>query len=212
MTHAMLKIIGRVFRMRAPMLLMAGVATIVLMSGCAQPAVQEREYDAPLQFLLGPEDVVEIAVWKNQDLTKTLAIRPDGVISMPIIGEVQAAGLTTDALAQRITEKLKPFIANPSVSVSVKDLNSYAVFVVGEVTKPGKYQLKSYATVLQAISLAGGFTEYARKNKMQVVRLRPNGDQKLREIHIPVRYDDVVAGRIESGNIILLSGDTVVVP
>lgn len=193
-------------------LVAAGAVFSLFESGCIQPTIQEREYDAPEQFLLGPEDVVEIAVWKNQDLTKTMAIRPDGIISMPIIGEVQAAGLTTDALGKRIAERLKPYIANPSVSVSVKELNSYAVFVVGEVAKPGKYLLKSYATVLHAITLAGGFTEYAKKNKMQVVRLRPNGDQKLREIHIPVRYDDVIAGRIESGNMILLSGDTVLVP
>lgn len=206
------KMSGRRVCLQAVILVAATAASCAAMSGCAQPTIQEREYDAPQQFLLGPEDVVEIAVWKNLELTKTLAIRPDGAISMPIIGEVQAAGLTTDALAQRVTERLRPFIANPSVSVSVKDLNSYAVFVVGEVTKPGKYQLKSYATVLQAISLAGGFTDFAKKNKMQVVRLKPNGDQKLREIHIPVRYDDVVAGRIESGNMILLSGDTVVVP
>ncbi|SLM49991.1 putative Polysaccharide export protein [Nitrospira japonica] len=206
------EMIRRGICLRAVILLAAVAASFGGVPGCAQPTIQEREYDAPQQFLLGPEDVVEIAVWKNLELTKTLAIRPDGAISMPIIGEVQAAGLTTDALAQRVTERLKPFIANPSVSVSVKDLNSYAVFVVGEVTKPGKYQLKSYATVLQAISLAGGFTDFAKKNKMQVVRLKSNGDQKLREIHIPVRYDDVVAGRIESGNMILLSGDTVVVP
>lgn len=195
--------------------MMLAVTLIVLgagMPGCAQPTLGEREYAAPQEFLLGPEDVVEIAVWKNQDMTKIVPIRPDGVISMPIIGDVRAAGLTTDALAQRITERLKPYIANPSVSVSVKDLNSYFIFVVGEVAKPGKFQLKSYATVLQAISLAGGFTEYAKKNKMQVVRLTPNGDKKLREIHIPVRYDDVVSGRTESGNIILSSGDTVVVP
>lgn len=192
--------------------LLAGGMFGVMVSGCAQPTLGEREYAAPQEFLLGPEDVVEIAVWKNQDMTKIMPIRPDGVISMPIIGDVQAAGLTTDALAQRITERLKPFIANPNVSVSVKDLNSYSIFVVGEVAKPGKYQLKSYATVLQAISLAGGFTEYAKKNRMQVVRLRPNGEKKLREIHIPVRYDDVVAGKSESGNVILLSGDTVVVP
>lgn len=196
-------------------LVLSAMAVIVIglgMSGCAQPTLGEREYAAPQEFLLGPEDVVEIAVWKNQDMTKTVPIRPDGVISMPIIGDVRAAGMTTDALAQRITERLKPYIANPSVSVSVKDLNSYFIFVVGEVSKPGKFQLKSYATVLQAISLAGGFTEYAKKNKMQVVRLMPNGDKKLREIHIPVRYDDVVSGRSESGNIILSSGDTVVVP
>jgi polysaccharide export outer membrane protein len=101
---------------------------------------------------------------------------------------------------------------SPAVSVSVKDLNSYSIYVLGEVTKPGKFQAKSYVTLLQAISMAGGFTEYAKKNKLQVVRIRPNGDHKVHELRIPVRYADLVAGTGEPGNIILLSGDTVVVP
>lgn len=184
-----------------------------VLSGCVSGVPVEREYPTPSGFLLGPEDVLDITVWKNQDLSRSVAIRPDGLISLPIIGDVQAAGLTADALAQRIAERLKQFVASsPAVSVSVKDLNSYSVFVMGEVTKPGKYQLKSYITLLQAISMAGGFTEYAKRNKLQVVRTTPNGDHKLHEVHIPVRYDDVVAGKGEPGNLVLLSGDTVVVP
>lgn len=182
------------------------------LQGCAQSIFQEREYETPSEFLLGPEDVLEIAVWKNQDLTKTVAIRPDGLISMPIVGDTQAAGLSANELAQRIAERLHQFVQNPAVSVNVKELNSYSVYVMGEVAKPGKYQLKSYVTVLQAISMAGGFTEYAKKSKLQVVRIKANGDHKLKESHIPIRYEELVAGKSESGNIILLSGDTVVVP
>ncbi len=90
---------------------------------------------------------------------------------MPIIGDVQASGMTADGLAHRISDRLKQFVAgNPAVSVSVKELNSYFIFVLGEVAKPGKYQAKSYITLLQAISMGGGFTEYAKKNKMQVVQ------------------------------------------
>jgi polysaccharide export outer membrane protein len=182
-------------------------------TGCTSLEVQEREYDVPVGFLLGPEDVLEITVWKNPDLSRTTAIRPDGLISMPIIGDVQASGLTADALAHRIADRYKQFVAgNPAVSVSVKELNSYFIFVLGEVTKPGKYQAKSYVTLLQAISMGGGFTEYAKKNKLQIVRNKLNGDNKLRETRIPVRYDDLLAGQGEPGNIILLSGDTVVVP
>lgn len=183
-----------------------------VVSGCAS-IVLEREYEAPSGFMLGPEDVLDITVWKNSDLSRTTAIRPDGLISMPIIGDVQASGLTADGLAHRIADRLKQFVAgNPAVSVSVKELNSYSIFVLGEVVKPGKYQAKSYVTLLQAISMGGGFTEYARKNKLQIVRNRLNGDNKLHETRIPVRYDDLLAGRGEPGNIILLSGDTVVVP
>ena len=181
-------------------------------SGCAA-IVQEREYEAPGGFLLGPEDLLEITVWKNADLSRITPIRPDGLISMPIIGDVQASGLTADGLAHRIAERLKQFVAgNPAVSVSVKELNSYSVYVLGEVTKPGKYQAKSYITLLQAISMGGGFTEYAKKNKLQVVRNRLNGDNKIHETRIPVRYDDLLAGQGEPGNMILLSGDTVIVP
>lgn len=180
--------------------------------GCAA-VVQEREYEAPSGFLLGPEDLLEITVWKNTDLSRTTAIRPDGLISMPLIGDVQASGLTADGLAHRIAERLKQFVAgNPAVSVSVKELNSYSIYVLGEVSKPGKYQAKSYVTLLQAISMSGGFTEYAKKNKLQIVRNRLNGDNKLHETRIPVRYDDLLQGEGGPGNIVLLSGDTVVVP
>jgi len=175
--------------------------------------MEYKEYDAPAGFLLGPEDELEITVWKNLELSRITAIRPDGLISMPLIGDIQAAGLTADVLAQRITERLKQYFATtPSVSVSVKTINSYSVFVLGEVTKPGKYQLKSYITVLQAISTAGGFTDYAKRNKLQIVRVTENSDRTRREVRIPLRYDDLVTGRGEPGNIVLHPGDTVLVP
>jgi len=175
--------------------------------------MEYKEYDAPAGFLLGPEDELEITVWKNLELSRITAIRPDGLISMPLIGDIQAAGLTADVLAQRITERLKQYFATtPSVSVSVKTINSYSVFVLGEVAKPGKYQLKSYITVLQAISTAGGFTDYAKRNKLQIVRVTENSDRTRREVRIPLRYDDLVTGRGEPGNIVLHSGDTVLVP
>ncbi len=188
------------------------VSAILLLGGCFGPDLAPKAYEAPTGFLLGPEDELEITVWGNKDLTRLTSVRPDGLISFPIIGDVQAAGLTADALAQRIAERLKQYIANPAVSVSVKELNSYSVYVLGEVSKPGKFQLKSYITVLQAISMAGGFTDFAKKNKLQVVRATQNGDHKRQEVHIPIRYDDLVSGRGEPGNIVLHPGDTVVVP
>lgn len=191
------------------------LCSMLSQAGCLAPAtpMEYKEYDASAGFLLGPEDELEITVWKNLELSRITAIRPDGLISMPLIGDIQAAGLTADALAQRITERLKQYFATtPSVSVSVKTINSYSVFVLGEVTKPGKYQLKSYITVLQAISTAGGFTDYAKRNKLQIVRVTENSDRIRREVHIPLRYDDLVVGRGEPGNIVLHSGDTVLVP
>ena len=191
------------------------LCSLLLQAGCLGPAtpVESVGYDAPAGFLLGPEDELEITVWKNQELSRVTTIKPDGLISMPLIGDIQAASLTADALAQRITERLKQYFATtPAVSVSVKTINSYSVFVMGEVAKPGKYQLKSYITVLQAISTAGGFTVYAKRNKLQIVRVTENGDHTRREVRIPLRYDDLVAGRGEPGNIVLHSGDTVLVP
>jgi polysaccharide biosynthesis/export protein len=185
---------------------------MLLQAGCFSPAV-EKAYEAPSGFLLGPEDELEITVWGNKDLTRLTAIRPDGLISMPLIGDVQAAGLTADALAQRIADRLKQFLATtPSVSVSVKELKSYSVYVLGEVSKPGKFQLKSYVTVLQAISMAGGFTPFASKNKLQVVRMTEDGDHRRHQLYIRVRYDDLLNGHGSSNNFVLLSGDTLVVP
>ena len=191
------------------------LCSMLSQAGCLQSAtpMAPTDYEAPAGFLLGPEDELEITVWKNQELSRLTVIRPDGLISMPLIGDIQAAGLTSDALAQRITERLKQYFATtPSVSVSVKAINSYSVFVMGEVAKPGKYQLKSYVTVLQAISTAGGFTVYAKRNKLQVVRVTENSNGTRREVHIPLRYDDLMAGRGEPGNILLQSGDIVLVP
>jgi polysaccharide export outer membrane protein len=164
------------------------------------------------EFLLGPEDVLEVVVWRNQDLSRVMVVRPDGMISMPIIGDVQAAGLTPDQLADRITKRLKDFKENPSVSVSVKEVNSYTVFLLGEVARPGKYQLKSYTTILQAISLAGGFTPFAAKNKLQVVRHITNGDGAWHEVRLSMPYDDLISGRADPEYFMVKAGDTIVIP
>lgn len=164
------------------------------------------------EFLLGPEDVLEVTVWRNQELSRQVVIRPDGLISLPLIGDVKASGLTANQLAERIAKLLKEFKENPAVSVTVKEINSYFVYVLGEVGKPGKYQLKSYTTVLQAIAMAGGFTIFASKNKIQVVRNMSNGDMQPHEVRIPISYKELVSGSSEVGNIFLKSGDILVVP
>jgi polysaccharide biosynthesis/export protein len=183
--------------------------------GCQKAVPSQTPIETPTvatEFLLGPEDVLEIVVWRNQDLSRTVVVRPDGMISMPIIGDVQAAGLTPDQLADRITKRLKDFKENPSVSVSVKEVNSYTVFLLGEVAKPGKYQLKSYTTILQAISMAGGFTPFASRNKLQVVRHITNGDGTWREIRLAMPYDDILSGRGDPEYFMIKAGDTVVIP
>ena len=195
-----------------------GLVTAMLfgLSGCAKRVpveVIEEANSAQKDFLLGPEDVLEIAVWRNQDLTqKEEIVRPDGKISMPLIGEVVASGRTANQLAAHITGRLKEFKENPSVSVRVKEVNSYYVYVLGSVTKPGKYQLKSHATVLQAIAVASGFLLYADWNHIQVLRTVVTPDGKTKEIRIPVRYDDLLSGEGEIRNFLLKTGDVVVVP
>jgi polysaccharide export outer membrane protein len=191
------------------------LAVLSSMTGCSEiaPEVVAEANSVQKDFLLGPEDVLEIAVWRNQDLTqKEEIIRPDGKISMPLLGEVVASGKTANQLATLITERLRVFKESPAVTVRVKEVNSYYVYVLGEVMKPGKYKLKSHATVLQSIAVAGGFTTYASKNKMQVLRTVTSEDGNSREVRIPARYSELVDGTGELGNFLLKTGDVVIVP
>ena len=191
------------------------IAFLGSMVACSQPSreIVEEAGSAKKEFLLGPEDVLDIVVWKNDDLSqKAVVVRPDGLISMPLIGEMMAGGLTANQLASQIASRLKEFKERPAVTVSVKEVNSYYVYVLGEVGKPGKYQLKSHATVLQAVAVANGFTAYAAKNKMKVLRQVQGEGGKTREIRIPARYDDLISGSGEIGDFVLKAGDVIVVP
>lgn len=159
-------------------------------------------------YIFGPEDVLEITVWRNVDLSKTVTVRPDGKISLPLIGDVSAVGKTTVQLADDISSKLKEYKENPQVSILVKEVNSYAIYVLGEVTHPGKFPLKSKTTLLQAITVAGGFTPTAARNKIVVFRFTKDGGQgKLK-----ASYDDIVLRDGSNQNIELKPGDQIVVP
>lgn len=185
----------------------------LVVSSCAGEKIQYPvDYTAPTGFLLGPEDVVTVTVWRNQDLSKDVIVRPDGMISLPLIGDILAAGSTADELAKQIMERLKEFMSSPTVSVQVKEVNSYFVYVTGEVVKPGKFPLKSYATVIQGISLAGGFTPFASRDKMHVIRVTKNGKGESTQMNIPVDYGDIAKGKALTGNFFLRSGDVIVVP
>lgn len=185
----------------------------LLFSGCAEIPTGgwPVQYSAPAEFVLGPEDVLTVTVWRNQDLSKDIVVRPDGVVTMPLIGDIRAAGISAEALAKRLSERLTEYMSNPIVSVQIKEINSYHIYVLGEVAKPGKYQLKSFATVLQGISLAGGFTAYANRNGTKVIR-KAVGLEGKQQIEIPVKYNDVIAGKADPGNFYLNSGDVIVVP
>lgn len=192
------------------------MASAVGMSGCVMghdPTVVVAPGPPEEGFRLGAEDIIDVVVWRNPDLTRAdIVIRPDGKVSLPLIGDVRAEGLTADQLAKNITEQYREYKENPAVSVSVKAVNSYKIYVLGEVNAPGKYPLQSYATVLQAISLAGGFTQFATENAIQVVRRTKTEDGKTQEIRIPVNYDSLLEEGGDAYNFVLRSGDTIVVP
>ena len=181
--------------------------------GCLQQEVQYRGMAVPpTEFLIGPEDVLVVTVWRNQELSKEVIVRPDGKISMPLLGDITAAGLTAEALSKQVADGLVPFMSTPTVSVQVKEINSYHVFAVGEVGKPGKIVLKSFTSVLQGISYAGGFTLFASRNNVHVLRNVKNGQGETKQVMIPVPYQDIVQGKNLEANIILKAGDVIVVP
>jgi len=158
-------------------------------------------------YRLGPEDVLQISVWKDESLTREALVRPDGMISFPLIGEVQAEGRTAEELQKDIRERLSPFIPDPTVSVAVTKVNSYKIYVVGKVNRPGEYLVGHYSNVMQALSLAGGMTPYASENGIKVLRWE-QGNQRTYSF----RYGDVKKGNHLEQNILLQRGDVIVVP
>jgi polysaccharide export outer membrane protein len=160
-------------------------------------------------YTIGAEDVLEITVWRNQDLSKTVQVRPDGRFSLPVIRDVLAVGKTPSQLADEITRKLREYVQNPVVAISVKEVNSYSIFVLGEVVKPGKYPLKSRTTLLQGITIAGGFTPVAARNQVVVFRFGENGSGMQT---LTSSYDDIVLRGVIAQNLELKAGDTLVVP
>ena len=175
----------------------------------AMPATPEQkasEVDSST-YVIGPDDVVEVNVWKEPDNSKTVPVRPDGKISLPLLNDVQAAGLTPMQLQENIKEGLKKFISEPQVAVIITQVNSRHVYVLGEVNRPGAISMLPNMTILQALSTAGGFTQYAKLNGIYVLRTE-NG----RQLTFPFNYKDVIRGRSAQQNIMLKPGDTIVVP
>jgi polysaccharide export outer membrane protein len=164
------------------------------------------EVDAS-SYIIGPEDVLDINVWKEPDNSKTVPVRPDGKISLPLLNDVTAAGLTPMQLQSVLTDGLKKFISSPQVTVIVTQVNSRRVYVLGEVARTGALPMLPNMTVLQALSAAGGLSQYAKSSGIYVLRTE-NGSQKT----YPFNYKEVVRGKHPEQNILLRSGDTVVVP
>ena len=158
-------------------------------------------------YIIAPDDVLAIDVWKEAEITRTVPVRPDGKISLPLLNDVQAAGLTATDLASVIAERLKKFVANPQVTVIVATVNSQKIYILGEVPRAGVVPLLPNMTVLQAISSAGGFSQYANQKGVYVLRTE-NGQQ----VKYPFNYREVVKGVNIQQNIMLKPGDTIVVP
>ncbi len=159
-------------------------------------------------FVIGAGDVLSINVWKEPEITRSVPVRSDGKISLPLVGEVQAAGRSPLKLEQDIAEKLKSFVSEPDVTVIVQQINSQKFNVLGQVARPGSYPLTSAATALDAIAIAGGFRDFAKKKSIYILRQNADGTQS----RLPFNYKEVVKGTNPQQNVKLQSGDTIVVP
>ena len=170
-------------------------------------AVDAGLRDLTRDYLIGPEDVLEISVWKEEGLKKEVLVRPDGGISFPLAGDMQAAGKSARQLQQEIVERLGKFMSDPVVSVAVLKIVGNKIYVIGRVNKPGEYAAGRYVDVLQALSMAGGLTPFAAENNIKVLRKESGKD-----LIFPFRYSQVKAGENLDQNITLKGGDVVVVP
>jgi polysaccharide export outer membrane protein len=183
----------------------AGTAEATAQNAKPAGAAPATEVDA--EFKIGPQDVLRIDVWKETEISRTVPVRPDGKITLPLLNDVQAAGLTPMQLAGVIAEGLKKFINNPQVTVSVSEINSRRVYVTGEVTRAGALPLLPNMTVLQALSSSGGFTQFARPKNIYILRVEDG-----KQVKHPFNYKEALDGKKSEQNIMLLPGDIIVVP
>lgn len=158
-------------------------------------------------YVIGPQDVLDINVWKEPELSRSVPVRPDGKISMALLNDVQAAGLTPMQLTVQITTGLKKFVSDPQVTVVVSAINSQRIYILGEVARAGAFPLLPGMTILEALSSAGGFTMFANAKKIYLLR-NVNGKQEK----YPFNYKDVIRGKTPEQNIPMKAGDTIVVP
>ncbi|MBX5483732.1 MAG: polysaccharide biosynthesis/export family protein [Myxococcaceae bacterium] len=180
------------------------VAAMLVLGGCAH---QTRNVDPPPDepYRIGREDVLDVSVWRDPDLSRVVPVRPDGFISLPMVGEVLAAGKTPKELEAEIRERLRAIVQEPKVTVIVHEVNASRVYVTGEVAHPGAFPMRGRVTLLQALALAGGFTDFADKSALMVIRRDGKG--------VPVNYADLITlDDKERANVWLGPGDTVVVP
>jgi polysaccharide export outer membrane protein len=186
------------------------LALIFFLSNCAiaLPFQNPSSEEVPKDFVIGLEDVLAVNVWKEPELSvKEVMVRPDGKISLPLVGDVQASGFSPKQLQDRITEKMKEFVASPNVTVVVLKIASRSVSIVGQVAKPGVYYLGAPMTVLELLARAGGFREEAKKKDISIVR-----EEAGRTVSFKFNYKDVSKGKNLQQNVALKNGDVIIVP
>lgn len=182
---------------------------LIIVCWVTNPTISIAENAASAEapgYRIGAEDVLHVSVWGNSELTMDVVVRPDGKISVPLIKDIQAEGLTASELADGIHQKLLPYVKDPNVSIIVKEINSLKFSVIGNVTRPGIYPLRGDVSVLQGIAEAGGFTPFASLRKIKIVR-NTDGKEQVRMVNY---YDMIEEGG--KGNYLLMPGDTIVVP
>ena len=184
------------------------IAVLVCASACSMSRADDPTTVADLpEYRIGIEDVLDVAVWNVAELQKTVPVRPDGKISLPLVNDVVAAGLTPMELRDQLTKKIATYVQNPDVSVVVREIRSLKVSVIGQVRSPGRYEVKGPSTVLDALALAGGFTEFAARRKVTILRSTGTTVQRLR-----FDYDAAVSRGSVKNNMLVRPGDIVVVP
>lgn len=184
-----------------------GIAPVHPAPDISKHPSQFPSIEAPEDYVIGKGDILRVFVWRNEQLHSQVVVRPDGKISLPLLQDLQAEGLTVLQLQKEITGKFSEYLNNPKVTVIVNQIGSYKVSVLGRVASPGVYPITGNTTFIEAISMAGGFTEWANKRKITVIRNAGGKKRKLR-----INYKKIVSGKDPSQNIILKRGDTIVVP
>ena len=167
----------------------------------------KQEIVSDPSYIIGPMDVLEIQVWKEPDFSRQVLVRPDGKITLPLIGDITASGMNTMGLKTLLSEKLEDFVSKPEVTVIVLESHSKNFYIIGKITRPGTYPMDPDMTVLQAISVAGGLAEWADKDSIRIIR-RSGGKEKI----LPFDYDKVITGKKLEQNILLKPNDTIIVP
>src|SRR4030043_632448 len=197
-----------------------GIGILLIYYSVAYPQAEKTEKEALLKkqaqaevaadsenYIIGSEDILYIHIWKEEHLSRTVPVRRDGIISLPLVDEIKAEGLTPLQLKEILAQRFKEFIGNPNVTVMVMEANSFKVYLSGQIRNPGVFRLRSETSLLQIISMAGGFTDWANQKKILIIR-KEGGKEK----RITVNYKKIVKGEDPDSNIILKAGDTIIVP